>query len=125
VLTPGRTIVATAVLFGLFHVLTGNALLIERFIPSTLMGLIIGWVAFRSGSVFPGMIVHLVHNGLLNLVMYYADRLNFLGQGFDDQTHLPPTWLAIAGTTAAIGALIVWFATRASVEAKLQLEPTT
>ena len=53
-LTPRRTILVTAVLFGLFHVLTGSALLVERFIPSTIMGLIIGWVAYRSGSVLPG-----------------------------------------------------------------------
>ncbi len=51
VLSPWRTIVVTAILFGLFHVLTGAALLVERFIPSTLMGLVIGWVAYRTGSV--------------------------------------------------------------------------
>ncbi len=53
VLSPWRTIVATAVLFGLFHVLTGSALLVERFIPSTLMGLVIGWDAYRTGSIVP------------------------------------------------------------------------
>ena len=111
-LTPTRTILITASLFGLFHVLTGNALLIERFIPSTLMGLIIGWVAYRSGSVLPGMIIHFVHNGLLNLVLYYAEKLNFLGEGFDNQAHLPPHWLAIAGMMVAMGAALVWLSTR-------------
>jgi ABC-2 type transport system permease protein/sodium transport system permease protein len=69
------------------------------------------------------MIIHLVHNGLLNLVMYYADRLNFLGQGFDNQTHLPPTWLAIAGSIAAIGAAMIWFATRPLNEASESASP--
>lgn len=111
-LTPRRTILVTAVLFGLFHVLTGSALLVERFIPSTIMGLIIGWVAYRSGSVLPGMVIHFVHNGLLNLVMYYADKLTFLGEGFDNQAHLPPVWLATAGTIVAAGVAMTWWATR-------------
>jgi ABC-2 type transport system permease protein/sodium transport system permease protein len=111
-LTPARTILVTAALFGLFHVLTGNALLVERFIPSTLMGVIIGWVAYRSGSVLPGMVIHFVHNGLLNLVLYYADELTFLGEGFDNQAHLPPHWLGIAGAIVAAGAALVWVSTR-------------
>ena len=67
----------TAILFGLFCVITGNALLIERLIPSTLMGLVIGWVALRTGSVLPGMVIHFVHNALLNLVLYYQEQLDF------------------------------------------------
>ena len=111
-LSPRRTILLTAVLFGLFHVLTGNALLIERFLPSTLMGLVIGWVAYRTGSVLPGIIIHFVHNGLLNMVLYYQDRLSFLGQGFDNQAHLPLHWLAIAGLLVAVGGLLVWAGTK-------------
>jgi ABC-2 type transport system permease protein/sodium transport system permease protein len=114
VFTKRRTVFVTAGLFGIFHVLTGSALLVERFIPSTLMGLIIGWVACRSGSVLPGMVVHFVHNGLLNLVMYYADRLTFLGKGFDNQAHLPPLWLATAGAIVTVGVVTTWIATRGS-----------
>jgi ABC-2 type transport system permease protein/sodium transport system permease protein len=112
VLSPARTIIVTAVLFGLFHVLTGNALLVERFLPSTLMGLVIGWVAYRSGSVLPGILIHFVHNGLLNLVLYYQDQLSFLGEGFDNQTHLPPHWLGIAGILVVAGAILVMISTR-------------
>ncbi len=112
VFTPRRTILVTAVLFGLFHVLTGSVLLVERFIPSTLMGLIIGWVAYRSGSVLPGMVIHFVHNGLLNLVLYYADKLTFLGEGFDNQAHLPPLWLVTTGAIVVVGVVLTWLATR-------------
>jgi len=119
VLSPTRTIIATAVLFGLFHVLTGNALLVERFVPSTLMGLVIGWVAYRTQSVLPGMVIHFVHNGLLNMVVYYQDRLSFLGQGFDNQAHLPAQWLGIAALVVVVGAGLVWVATRARKESPL------
>lgn len=124
VMTPARTILVTSILFGLFHVLTGNALLVERFIPSTLMGLIIGWVAYRSGSVLPGMIIHFVHNGLLNLVMYYADELSFLGEGFDDQTHLPLHWLVSAGLIVTVGFVLAWAGTRRSM-VKVNSQPAT
>jgi sodium transport system permease protein len=107
VMSPVRTIGVTAILFGLFHVLTGSALLIERFIPSTLMGLVIGWVAYRTGSVFPGVVVHFVHNGLLMMVLYYQERLDFLGDGFDNQTHLPIAWIAGAALLVAVGAVFV------------------
>ncbi len=111
-LSPRRTILVTAVLFGLFHVLTGSALLVERFIPSTLMGLVIGWVAWRSGSVWPGIVIHFVHNGLLNLVLYYQERLTFLGAGFDNQAHLPAHWIAIAAALVLIGGGSIWLCTR-------------
>ena len=114
--SPLRTVWITALLFGLFHVLTGSALLIERFVPSTLMGLIIGWVAYRTGSVFPGIVIHFVHNGLLNTVLYYQDQLGFLGAGFDDQTHLPPHWLAIASALVIVGSGLVWASSRTRTE---------
>ncbi|MCP4945390.1 MAG: CPBP family intramembrane metalloprotease [Planctomycetaceae bacterium] len=114
--SPLRTVLITALLFGLFHVLTGSALLVERFVPSTLMGLIIGWVAYRTGSVFPGIVIHFVHNGLLNTVLYYQDQLDFLGAGFDDQTHLPPLWLAIAAALVVVGSSLVWVSSRNRTE---------
>ncbi len=115
VMSPVQTIVLTSVLFGLFHVLTGNALLIERFIPTTLLGLMLGWIAYRTGSVVPGMVMHFVHNGWLSLFGRYSEQFDFLGSAVDNQqAHLP--WLWIVGFTAvgALGALIVWWSTRAS-----------
>ncbi|MEM9645860.1 MAG: ABC transporter permease subunit/CPBP intramembrane protease [Planctomycetota bacterium] len=112
VLSPAKTVVLTAVLFGAFHVLTGNALLLERFLPSTLLGLILGWVAYRTGSVVPGMVMHFVHNGLLELAARYEDQLAFLGKGFENQSHLPASWFAVGGTLATIGAILVWASTR-------------
>lgn len=116
VLSPARTIAVTAVLFGLFHVLTGNALLIERFLPSTLMGIVIGWVAYRSNSVLPGIVIHFVHNGLLNMVLYHQDQLGFLGEGFDNQAHLPPLWIGIAAVLVLIGGLLVSVSTARRVD---------
>lgn len=115
VVKPWSAVMSTAIAFGLFHVLTGNALLVERFVPSTLMGIIIGWVAYRTGSVLPGMLIHFVHNALLNVVIYYADHLTFLGDGFDDQSHLPLAWLLSAGICVLVGCVFVHRSTRLPV----------
>src|SRR5260221_222984 len=64
--TRARTaILATAALFGLFHVFMSGILTIERFLPTALMGLVLGWLRWCSRSVFPGMLLHALHNGLL------------------------------------------------------------
>ncbi len=112
VLSPARTIVLTSLLFGLFHVLTGSSLLLERFVPTTLVGLFLGWVAYRSGSVWPGIALHVIYNGFLNTVAYYKDRLDFLGMADSDAAHLPIEWLAVTSVVAAAGIAIVWAATR-------------
>lgn len=115
VMSPWRTILVTAVLFGLFHVLTGSALLVERFIPSTMMGVLIGWVAYRTGSVWPGVVIHFVHNGLLNLAIRYKDPLEeLLGGGLAEQAHLPPTWLAGGLILVVVGLSLVGIMSRKS-----------
>jgi len=114
VLSPGRLIVVTAVIFGLFHVVTGNMLLVERFVPTTLLGLILGWLAFRTGSIWPGILMHFTHNALLELAGKYSDRLGFLGDRAADSVHLPPTWLATLSVITAAGFAIVWAGTRRS-----------
>ncbi|MFG0262581.1 MAG: ABC transporter permease subunit/CPBP intramembrane protease [Novipirellula sp. JB048] len=113
VMSPLQTILLTSVLFGLFHVLTGNALLIERFIPTTLLGLMLGWIAYRTGSVVPGMVMHFVHNGWLSLFGRYSERFDFLGAGVDaQQAHLPLLWIVGFTAVGALGASIVWWSTR-------------
>ncbi|MCA9135976.1 MAG: CPBP family intramembrane metalloprotease [Planctomycetales bacterium] len=121
VLSPGRVIVTTAVIFGLFHVVTGNMLLIERFVPTTLLGLILGWIAYRTGSVWPGVLMHFTHNALLNLATKYQDKLDFLGAGFENQLHLPPSWMAVLTTLTVAGLATVWIATRSQPDESPQI----
>lgn len=108
VMTAKQTIVVTSLLFGMFHVLTGNVLLVERFVPTTFLGLILGWIAWRTGSVWPGMAMHLVHNALLELVARNHESLAFLGQDLDQRTHLPASWLVAAGGIVALGVAVLW-----------------
>lgn len=106
-LRPWQTIALTSVLFGLFHVFVGSTLLVERFLPTTLLGFLLGWLAYRSGSVLPGMLMHFLHNGLLELVARYHDKLTFLGAEMEASRHLPLSWLATAGGCLLVGIGIV------------------
>ena len=106
-LRPPAVILCTAVLFGLFHVLVGQTLLIERFLPTTFLGLILGWVAHRTGSVVPGMLLHFLHNGMLELAAKYQDQLDFLGGGYEESSHLPTSWLLITTTLLIVGLAVV------------------
>lgn len=102
------TIAITALLFGLFHVVLAGGAAPERFIPSTLMGTLLGWVRCRSGSLFPGVILHSIHNAFLLVLARYRDEL--AGWGLQDvmyQSHLPSLWLGIAAVVFILGVAVL------------------
>lgn len=69
---PAPTIAISALAFGLMHLVMGGPA--ARFVPSTLMGIVLGWVAWRSDSVLPSMILHALHNAELELIAQAAAR---------------------------------------------------
>ncbi len=63
-----------------------------------MIGLLLGWVALESGSIVPGVLIHLVNNGaqvLLDRVPGLADRLR------------SPVVMALALGSTALGAWLV------------------
>ncbi|MBI1344850.1 ABC transporter permease subunit [bacterium] len=102
--TQGRwpTILITATLFGLFHVLVRDALLFERFLPTALMGLVLGWVADRTSSTTPGMLLHVLHNSLVLLLPDWLDQQDPLMSNHA-QSHLPSWMIAVATIIAGLG----------------------
>jgi ABC-2 type transport system permease protein/sodium transport system permease protein len=127
--SPLATILITALLFGSFHVVVSSLLAVERFLPSTFLGLILGWVCWRTGSVLPGMLLHACHNGLLLLLACYRDALAKLSWNISEQSHLPAAWL-IASLIGAIVAGVILSRLRLAPEvpagssgAVLQVDP--
>ena len=111
-LPPWAGILLTAVLFGLFHVFVSGSLGGVRLLPSTCLGVVLGWVCWRTRSVLPGMLLHSVHNGFLVLVARYQDELLKAGIGVTEEQHLPLLWLAMAAVGIAAGLLLVWLGGR-------------
>lgn len=105
-------IAMSAVLFGLFHVFVMDSLFFERFVPSTFLGLILGWVCYRTGSVLPGMLLHTIHNGLLLSMSSFTQELAAFGIGTENQEHLPRLWLIAAGVTVMISMTLILLGTR-------------
>lgn len=99
-----NAIVFTAVAFAVFHVVVLETLAIERLFPSLILGLVLGWVCVRTGSLFPGVLLHAANNGLLLSLGIYEEQLaesfTFLSE---EREHLPLWLLGVAAAIAAAG----------------------
>jgi ABC-2 type transport system permease protein/sodium transport system permease protein len=104
---PSTQISLTALLFALFHLIVTDSLAVERLFPSLFMGLVLGWVAWHSGSVIPGILLHLVHNGTVVLLAYYEPLLLKRGLLPPPKDHLSAGLLLAAGAGVVVGALVV------------------
>jgi len=111
-LKPWPTILISALLFGAFHLVVRDSLAIERLLPTTLLGVVLGWVCVRTGSVLPGIVLHCIHNSLLLMVAYYEEQLKDLGIGTTFDSHLPAVWLIGAALVAGVGLMLIALAGR-------------
>jgi membrane protease YdiL (CAAX protease family) len=85
----------TAAFFAAFH------LSVHRFFPVFLIGLGATFVVWRSGSIFTGMLLHLINNGLLTFLAAYP-RYDYL-----QLTGMQPS-IMLSGAGATMIALSVW-----------------
>lgn len=102
-------ILTAGIVFGLFHVIVKDALMFERLVPSALMGIVLGFVFERSGSVYPGMLLHVIHNGFLVTVSEYEERLTELGIGISDHQHLPVQLVGYAAIPVVAAIMLLVF----------------
>lgn len=105
---PGRAVIGSAALFAIFHLFVSGTVALERLPSSFALGLALGWLAYVSGSVVPGMILHVLHNGLVLLLGYYEPQLVAAGWLSEGQEHLPTWLLTSAGGLAVVG--LAWLA---------------
>jgi sodium transport system permease protein len=113
-------IVCSALLFGIFH----EVLFPGRLLASMFLGLALGYVRYRSGSVLPGMLLHAAHNGLLLTVSCYRDELIARGWGIEEEMHLPPTWQLAGVMGIGIGLALLIISTRATVRPTTERPPS-
>lgn len=112
-LSPPRAVVYSAILFGLFHVITGSTLSLERFAPTAILGLALGTLAVTTRSLWPGILLHAVHNGL----MFWIGRIpeeqltNMFGS---ESRHLPWLWFVGGLLSIVVGFTVLFLATRNS-----------
>ena len=96
--SPTRAIVITSVVFGISHGV------LQQSISATAMGLILGWVALRTHSVLPGMLIHVTNNAL-SVSLGRIAELEYSGvklfvQNTAEGVAYQPIWTVIAGCIA-------------------------
>ena len=64
-----RAVVITALMFGISHGV------LQQSIAATIMGLLLGWIALRTGSVLPGILIHFTNNALSVSLERIAEQL--------------------------------------------------
>jgi ABC-2 type transport system permease protein/sodium transport system permease protein len=101
-------IALTGAVFGLFHASVGGLIAVERIISSAFLGLVLGWVCWVSRSVLPGMLLHVLNNGLMLALAYYAPRLQAWGWDAANQRYLPMMVVAVACLGVVGGLAAVW-----------------
>lgn len=103
---PWSAILLCGTIFGVFHVIAAEGAAVERLLPSALLGCLLSWTAVRTGSVWPGMLLHVLHNSSLLVIAQFRDELAGLSIGATQQQHLPSAWLAVSASAVAAG--IIW-----------------
>jgi sodium transport system permease protein len=73
---PSAAVLVTGVLFGMFH------LDVWRLLPSTVLGILLSWVALETRSLVPSMIIHFLNNAVLVTLAHLGveRRLTSLGR---------------------------------------------
>lgn len=99
---PGKAIFWSAFLFGLFHLNPW------QFIPGFTIGLILGYIYYRTRSLIPVILVHVVNNSFSYLIMYiYGEDVKSFVDLFQDKSDYY-SFLGIS-TAIAAGTLLLIF----------------
>ena len=94
-----RAIVYSAMLFGFSHGI------LQQSLTASLVGVVIGYLAVQSGSLWPGVVFHLVHNSI-------PVTISWMGQGTFDRY---PMLRSLFGASDQTGTLYGWPAVLVSV----------
>lgn len=97
--TPWLAILVSAIVFGAIHMTT------SQLIFGGLYGLLLGWLFWRTGSIWPGVIIHVANN---STAMLLPDAW------WDAVDHLAPIW-QVPVTIVCLGMLVIgirWYYTK-------------
>lgn len=96
-LKPLNAILISAALFGVYH------MSVVKFFTTALIGLAICYVAHKTKSIVPGMLMHFINNGLSCVIMYFPDEAGRIIPIFADEE----ISVMDAAVLLVVGALLV------------------
>lgn len=65
-------VIVSAVIFGLYHMSA------SKFLTTTILGVLLCYIAVQSGSILPGMLMHFINNALSCIIMFYPEKVGKL-----------------------------------------------
>jgi ABC-2 type transport system permease protein/sodium transport system permease protein len=98
----------SALLFGFFHLSVGGLIATERVLSSTLLGIVLGWICWRTGSVLPGIVLHALHNSLMLSLGIWSTELKSRGWDIQMGKQVPAVWLLASAALIVFGLALVW-----------------
>lgn len=119
-----KAVLISAIVFGVFHTLGNSAIAIDRLIPSTLVGIMLGYLAYKSDSIIPGIVLHSLHNAIVIFLAYFEPQLRKLDwfPGKDDP--IPLQWVVCGCLVTVVGIALIYLTKRPTeVEPLQQPEP--
>lgn len=104
-----RPMLISTFLFAAFHVVVDQSLTLERFPATFLLGLVLCGIRLSSGSIFPGMAMHALSNGLLLSLKELDPVLQAIGLNLnvENETALPVWFLMTSLLISCVGAGLV------------------
>lgn len=85
-LAPWRFVLLNGLVFGAFHLSFETVI---RFLPTATLGIVIAWAVWRTGSIWVGILMHLLNNGTIVVLASVPS----LRDRFADPEAPPPLWL--------------------------------
>lgn len=102
-----RAVLVTAVLFGFSHGV------LQQSLAATVMGVLLGWITWRSGTLLPALVVHVINNTLSvslgRVDQVNADWVRFFFDLTGESPQYAPLWTLISAGLA-ISSLIYFSA---------------
>jgi sodium transport system permease protein len=95
-LGPTSAIILSAALFGLFH------LDVYRLIPTTLLGILLGFLALETGSIVPSMVAHFCNNAVLVTLASFR-----LDQRMETLSHRQTTLLVMVSVALTASGMVL------------------
>jgi sodium transport system permease protein len=90
-LSKWQSLILSAALFGALH------MIIYQFVPTALLGVLLAWMAWESGSLLPGVVFHFLNNAFALTFLHFTDYGRVASAMVSGEGEGGSAWLAALG----------------------------
>ncbi|MEW9082810.1 lysostaphin resistance A-like protein [Caldanaerobacter subterraneus] len=97
-----KSVVITAILFAMLH------LNVQNFLSILFLGTILGYVVYRTDSIFAGMIVHFTNNAISTILSYFISQSGMANVSGVERISIPFSAVLFYGVIAFFSGMILY-----------------